>query len=158
MNYYIGFENYSTSLIALQQVVLERIPSGLYKAEYRAVVRLTFKLDGKFVDGVGSSTHEAADRGEVIWYCKKNAVTDARKAAFSLLAIVLLIHQQQDTNNADNFNQPAQPSFRFKATLHFLDRELADWEPLPPPEPCLYPQPKRARKIWKQTPKENNTS
>eukprot|EP01102_Stenamoeba_stenopodia_P004615 TRINITY_DN14922_c0_g1_i1.p1 TRINITY_DN14922_c0_g1~~TRINITY_DN14922_c0_g1_i1.p1 ORF type:complete len:249 (-),score=43.08 TRINITY_DN14922_c0_g1_i1:97-843(-) len=107
LSHFIGFDQYSTTILSLTQLSFEQTPEGLYRCEYRAVVRLTFKKDGRKVDGIGSAQKDGWNKGEVLDFCKKIAVTEARKSAFSLLAIVRL---------PDG-----------KTTLHFIQNGLDDW-------------------------------
>jgi hypothetical protein len=107
LNYYIGFENYCTSLLELQQTLMEQTPQGMYRMEFRAVVRFTYKPSGQSLDGIGTAQREGYNKAEVLEMCKKTAVSEARKSAYSLLAIVRL-------NSG-------------KISLHFIENGIRDW-------------------------------
>jgi recombination DNA repair RAD52 pathway protein len=94
--------------VSFHQETLELDEStSLYKCIYLCKVRITLK-DGRMLEVTGKATGGSRDRGTVIEFAKKNAVTDARKSAFQRMAIIVLGDE--------------------KVAVHFLDASLDEWE------------------------------
>eukprot|EP01116_Phalansterium_solitarium_P020732 TRINITY_DN6203_c0_g1_i1.p1 TRINITY_DN6203_c0_g1~~TRINITY_DN6203_c0_g1_i1.p1 ORF type:complete len:229 (+),score=36.44 TRINITY_DN6203_c0_g1_i1:97-783(+) len=91
-NYYIGFNMWCSSVVALLAVPSASGPdggAGAWRSTYECIVRVTL-ADGRWVEARGQATSGAKDRVIAIEHAKKNALTDARKRAFQRLALVIL--------------------------------------------------------------------
>jgi hypothetical protein len=113
-NHYLGFDGWSSSIVALAEseaLTLDR-STGLYKCAYKCIVRFTFKRDTRTLDAIGFGTHEGDKRGTVIEFAKKKAVTEAYKNAFASLALILLKNG--------------------KVAIHLLDTSIDQWDPSAP--------------------------
>jgi hypothetical protein len=75
--------------------------------------------DSRYLEVTGKATGGARDRAIVLEFAKKNAITDARKAMFQRLALIVLGEG--------------------KVAVHFLDAPLEEWEEEKPKEPAESP-------------------
>jgi RNA recognition motif-containing protein len=108
LNYYVGFNEWSSSILALNQELLEFDESTMhFRCTYACNTSISLR-DGRSIEGIGQATSGGNDRSTVIEFAKKNAVTDSRKNAFSLIALVLLGEG--------------------KTAVHFLSDGLQQWE------------------------------
>jgi len=89
-NYYIGFNSWSTCIASLAQDSLEiNEESGNHKCTYHCTIQLSLK-DGRSIECAGKATSNQKDKSVAIEFAKKNAITDARKNAFGMVALIVL--------------------------------------------------------------------
>jgi len=90
LNYYYGFDQWSTRVAVIKQVHLQKETEGdLTSCEYQCEVLLTLK-DGRKVRGVGAGKYAGKEISMILENTQKFAVTNARKNAFQKLVIVVL--------------------------------------------------------------------
>jgi len=87
----MGFDGWSSHLITLALAEpLTTTETGLLRGVYKCVVRLSFRKDDRMLTAIGFGVEEAKQRGQVIEFAKKKAVTEAYKNAFASMALVIL--------------------------------------------------------------------
>lgn len=63
--------------------------TDLFTCAYECSIRFSFR-DDRIVEAKGQATRASKDKSNAVEFAKKNAVSDAKKKAFQLLALVLL--------------------------------------------------------------------
>lgn len=88
----MGFDGWSSHLITLTpaEPITTNPATGLLRGVHKCVVRLSFKKDERVLTAIGFGVEEARQRGQVIEFSKKKAVTEAYKNAFASLALIHL--------------------------------------------------------------------
>jgi recombination DNA repair RAD52 pathway protein len=89
-NFYIGFNQWSSSIVSLVQESFEFLEeSQQFRCSYCCTVRLELR-DGRNTESKGRATTAGKDKSVIIEFAKKKAVTEAKRNVFQTIFIVLL--------------------------------------------------------------------
>eukprot|EP01127_Copromyxa_protea_P001242 TRINITY_DN11283_c0_g1_i1.p1 TRINITY_DN11283_c0_g1~~TRINITY_DN11283_c0_g1_i1.p1 ORF type:complete len:302 (+),score=58.87 TRINITY_DN11283_c0_g1_i1:11-916(+) len=88
-NSFIGYNKWCSKIENIQSTELEETDNG-FRCVFQCTIRHILKEDGRYCEGFGVGESVQDLRYEAINYARKKAVTEARKNAFSRMAIILL--------------------------------------------------------------------
>jgi recombination DNA repair RAD52 pathway protein len=108
-NYYIGFNQWSSSIVSLTQDAFEyNETTNQYRCVHTCVVRFMLK-DGRSTEGKGQGTAVGKEKLNTVEFSKKNAITQARRTMFQSVIIVLLKNGKVAVHVIPKPEEPQEP-------------------------------------------------